>query len=153
MPVRLHDSRIQFTPEGYLMKRLVGILSAAAITAVCSTAFAQAPAAPETNAAMARDAQNPGGAPTGPRVRAGAKPETNADMARDAQNPGGAPTGPRVRAGAQPETNADMARDAEPTQKRVKRADRKAKAPKKRRAAPATRPETNADIARDAQKQ
>ena len=107
------------------MKRLVGILSAAAITAVCSTAIAQAPAAPETNSAMARDAQNPGGAPTGPRVRAGAKPETNADMARD----------------------------AEPTQKRVKRADRKAKAPKKRRAAPATRPETNADIARDAQKQ
>ena len=50
------------------MKRLVGILSAAAITAVCSTAFAQAPAAPETNAAMARDAQNPGGAPTGPRT-------------------------------------------------------------------------------------
>ncbi len=125
MPVRLHDSRVQFTPEGYLMKRLVGILSAAAITAVCSTAIAQAPAAPETNSAMARDAQNPGGAPTGPRVRAGAKPETNADMARD----------------------------AEPTQKRVKRADRKAKAPKKRRAAPATRPETNADIARDAQKQ
>ena len=125
MPVRLHDSRIQFTPEGYLMKRLVGILSAAAITAVCSTAFAQAPAAPETNSAMARDAQNPGGAPTGPCVRAGAMPETNADMARD----------------------------AEPTQKRVKRADRKAKAPKKRRAAPATRPETNADIARDAQKQ
>ena len=125
MPVRLHDTRIQFTPEGYLMKRLVGILSAAAITAVCSTALAQAPAAPETNSAMARDAQNPGGAPTGPRVRAGAKPETNADMARD----------------------------AEPTQKRVKRADRKAKAPKKRRAAPATRPETNADIARDAQKQ
>ena len=107
------------------MKRLVGILSAAAITAVCSTAFAQAPAAPETNSAMARDAQNPGGSPTGPRVRAGAMPETNADMARD----------------------------AEPTQKRVKRADRKAKAPKKRRAAPATRPETNADIARDAQKQ
>ena len=125
MPVRLHDSRIQFTPEGYLMKRLVGILSAAAITAVCSTAFAQAPAAPETNAAMARDAQNPGGAPTGPRVRAGAKPETNADMARD----------------------------AEPVQKRVKRADRKAKAPKKRRPAPTTQPETNADIARDAQKQ
>ncbi|MBP8896825.1 MAG: hypothetical protein KBG69_12295 [Ottowia sp.] len=58
-----------------------------------------------------------------------------------------------MRAGAKPETNADMARDAEPTQKRVKRADRKAKAPKKRRAAPATRPETNADIARDAQKQ
>ena len=54
---------------------------------------------------------------------------------------------------AAPETNADMARDAEPTQKRVKRADRKAKAPKKRRAAPATRPETNADIARAAQKQ
>ena len=125
MPVRLHDSRIQFTPEGYLMKRLVGILSAAAITAVCSTAFAQAPAAPETNAAMARDAQNPGGAPTGPRVRAGAKPETNADMARD----------------------------AEPVQKRVKRADRKAKTPKKRRPAPATQPETNADMARDAQKQ
>jgi hypothetical protein len=46
-----------------------------------------------------------------------------------------------------------MARDAEPVQKRVKRADRKAKAPKKRRPAPATRPETNADIARDAQKQ
>ena len=84
MPVRLHDSRIQFTPEGYLMKRLVGILSAAAITAVCSTALAQAPAAPETNSATARDAQNPGGAPTGPRVRAGAKPETNADMARAA---------------------------------------------------------------------
>lgn len=125
MPVRLHDSRIQFTPEGYLMKRLVGILSAAAITAVCSTAFAQAPAAPETNSAMARDAQNPGGAPTGPRVRAGAMPETNADMARD----------------------------AEPVQKRVKRADRKAKAPKKRRPAPTTQPETNADIARDAQKQ
>ena len=125
MPVRLHDSRIQFTPEGYLMKRLVGILSAAAITAVCSTAFAQAPAAPATNAAMARDAQNPGGAPTGPRVRAGAMPETNADMARD----------------------------AEPVQKRVKRADRKAKAPKKRRPAPTTQPETNADIARDAQKQ
>ena len=125
MPVRLHDSRVQFTPEGYLMKRLVGILSAAAITAVCSTAFAQAPAAPETNSAMARDAQNPGGAPTGPRVRAGAMPETNADMARD----------------------------AEPVQKRVKRADRKAKAPKKRRPAPTTQPETNADIARDAQKQ
>ena len=125
MPVQLHDSRIQFTPEGYLMKRLVGILSAAAITAVCSTAFAQAPAAPETNSAMARDAQNPGGAPTGPRVRAGAMPETNADMARD----------------------------AEPVQKRVKRADRKAKAPKKRRPAPTTQPETNADIARDAQKQ
>ena len=107
------------------MKRLVGILSAAAITAVCSTAFAQAPAAPETNAAMARDAQNPDGAPTGPRVRAGAMPETNADMARD----------------------------AEPVQKRVKRADRKAKAPKKRRPAPTTQPETNADIARDAQKQ
>ena len=85
MPVRLHDSRIQFTPEGYLMKRLVGILSAAAITAVCSTALAQVPAAPETNSAMARDAQNPGGAPTGPRVRAGAMPETNADMARDAE--------------------------------------------------------------------
>ena len=125
MPVRLHDSRIQFTPEGYLMKRLVGILSAAAITAVCSTAFAQAPAAPETNAAMARDAQNPGGAPTGPRTRPAVKPETNADMARD----------------------------AEPVQKRVKRADRKAKAPKKRRPAPATQPETNADLARDAQKQ
>ena len=125
MPVRLHDSRIQFTPEGYLMKRLVGILSAAAITAVCSTAFAQAPAAPETNAAMARDAQNPGGTPTGPRTRPAVKPETNADMARD----------------------------AEPVQKRVKRADRKAKAPKKRRPAPATQPETNADIARDAQKQ
>ena len=107
------------------MKRLVGILSAAAITAVCSTAFAQAPAAPETNAAMARDAQNPGANPTGPRTRPAVKPETNADMARD----------------------------AEPVQKRMKRADRKAKAPKKRRPAPATRPETNADIARDAQKQ
>ena len=107
------------------MKRLVGILSAAAITAVCSTAFAQAPAAPETNAAMARDAQNPGGASTGPRTRPAFKPETNADMARD----------------------------AEPVQKRVKRADRKAKAPKKRRPAPTTQPETNADIARDAQKQ
>jgi hypothetical protein len=125
MPLRLHDSRVQFIPEGHLMKRLVGILSAAAITAVCSTAFAQAPAAPETNAAMARDAQNPGSAPTGPRTRPAVKPETNADMARD----------------------------AEPVQKRVKRADRKAKAPKKRRPAPATRPETNADIARDAQKQ
>ena len=52
-----------------------------------------------------------------------------------------------------PETNADMARDAEPVQKRVKRADSKAKAPKKRRPAPTTQPETNADIARDAQKQ
>ena len=51
-----------------------------------------------------------------------------------------------------PETNADMARDAQPVQKRVKRADKKAKAPKKRRAAPATAPETNSDIARDAQK-
>ena len=107
------------------MKRLVGILSAAAITAVCSTAFAQAPAAPETNATMARDAQNPGANPTGPRTRPAVKPETNADMARD----------------------------AEPVQKRMKRADRKAKAPKKRRPAPATQPETNADIARDAQKQ
>ena len=135
------------------MKRLVGILSAAAITAVCSTAFAQAPAAPETNAAMARDAQNPGGAPTGPRTRPAVKPETNADMARDAQNPGGASTGPRTRPAVKPETNADMARDAEPVQKRVKRADRKAKAPKKRRPARATQPETNADIARDAQKQ
>ena len=106
------------------MKRLIGILSVAAVTAVCSTAFAQAPAAPETNAAIARDAQNPGGAPNGARQRAGAMPETNADMARDAQ----------------------------PVQKRVKRADKKAKAPKKRRAAPATAPETNSDIARDAQK-